>query len=79
MMIGCWPVGYVLTFGSGAESGGVCLSAGSYVNGPNLRNERADREVAAVLDRIRNAAQAGLRSAEKRSADLKLMKNFRHR
>src|SRR5262249_32860591 len=50
-----------------------------YVNGPNLRNERADREVAAVLERIRNAAQAGLRSAEKRSADIKLMKDFRQR
>jgi uncharacterized protein YdaU (DUF1376 family) len=50
-----------------------------YINGSNLRNERADREVAAVLERIRNSAQAGLRSAEKRSADIKLMKNFRHR
>jgi uncharacterized protein YdaU (DUF1376 family) len=50
-----------------------------YVNGPNLRNERADREVVAVLERIRNAAQAGLRSAEKRSADIKLMKDFRQR
>jgi uncharacterized protein YdaU (DUF1376 family) len=50
-----------------------------YVNGPNLRNERADREVSAALERIRSAAQAGIRSAEKRSADIKVLKNFQHR
>ena len=50
-----------------------------YVNGPNLRNERADREVSAALERIRSAAQAGIRSAEKRSADIKVLKNFHHR
>jgi uncharacterized protein YdaU (DUF1376 family) len=48
-----------------------------YVNGEQLRNERADRVVPAVLERIRKNAQNGLKSAEKRSADIRLLKDFR--
>jgi hypothetical protein len=47
-----------------------------YVNGPNLRNARADREVSDCLKRYRDAVQAGMRSATKRGADITVLKNI---
>ena len=53
------------------------LSLGKfYKHGDYLRNERADREVDAALHRVASAAQAGLASAAKRGADLKIFKGL---
>jgi uncharacterized protein YdaU (DUF1376 family) len=47
-----------------------------YLQGAQLRNERADREVEAALLRVRSAANAGLASAAKRQTDLKVLKGL---
>jgi len=47
-----------------------------YLHGDKLRNTRADREVEAALLRVLSAAHAGLASAAKRQADIKVLKGL---
>jgi Protein of unknown function (DUF1376) len=47
-----------------------------YPNGPNLRSPIADRAVEDGLKRIRDAAQAGMKSAVKRADNISFLKTF---
>jgi uncharacterized protein YdaU (DUF1376 family) len=48
-----------------------------YVNGPHLRNARADRIISEGRERYQHTVQAGKKSAETRNANIHLLKNFR--
>ena len=48
-----------------------------YRNGPTLRSTIADRGVEEGQRSLENAKRAGLASAQKRSADIKLLKDFK--
>jgi Protein of unknown function (DUF1376) len=47
-----------------------------YINGPNLRSPIADHVVEEGLKRIRDAAQAGMKSATKRADNISFLKTF---
>lgn len=47
-----------------------------YINGQNLRSPIADRGVEEGLKRIRDAAQAGMKSAAKRADNISFLKTF---
>jgi len=47
-----------------------------YINGPNLRSPIADRGVEEGLKRIRDAAQAGMKSAVRRADNISFLKTL---